>query len=83
MTRLTGPDCVVMCHLIHTHIHNGYKTTLRLMFPPKRFDIFPCLGDTQRVYVRSDFSWNRKQNDGSTSTRIEYIGENRHGLNFS
>ena len=33
--------------------------------------------------MRSDFSWNRKQNDDSTSTRIEYIGENRHGLNFS
>ena len=21
MTRMTGPDCVVMCNLIHIHIH--------------------------------------------------------------
>ena len=29
------------------------------MIPPKRFDIFPrCLGDAQKVYMRSDFSLN-------------------------
>ena len=22
MTRMTGPDCVVMCNLINTYIHN-------------------------------------------------------------
>ena len=32
------------------------------MIPPKRFDIFsPWLGDAQKVYVRSDFSLNKKQ----------------------
>ena len=27
MTRMTGPDCVVMCNLIntHTHTHTGKK----------------------------------------------------------
>ena len=23
MTRMTGPDCVVMCNLINTHTHSG------------------------------------------------------------
>ena len=23
MTRMTGPDCVVMCNLINTHTHNN------------------------------------------------------------
>ena len=23
MTRMTGPDCVVMCNLINTHTHTG------------------------------------------------------------
>ena len=23
MTRMTGPDCVVMCNLINTYIHTG------------------------------------------------------------
>ena len=24
MTRMTGPDCVVMCNLINTYIHTTY-----------------------------------------------------------
>ena len=26
MTRMTGPDCVVMCNLINTHTHNKIHT---------------------------------------------------------
>ena len=27
MTRMTGPDCVVMCNLINTYIHTTYIHT--------------------------------------------------------
>ena len=27
MTRMTGPDCVVMCNLINTYIHTYIHTT--------------------------------------------------------
>ena len=30
MTRMTGPDCVVMCNLINTYIHGGAQGTLSL-----------------------------------------------------
>ena len=29
MTRMTGPDCVVMCNLINTYIHTFDKAGLR------------------------------------------------------
>ena len=34
MTRMTGPDCVVMCNLINTYIHtfNKYIHTYNSMF---------------------------------------------------
>ena len=33
--------------------------SLQPMMPPKRFDILsPCLGDAQKVQMRSDFSLN-------------------------
>ena len=28
MTRMTGPDCVVMCNLINTYIHVTYREML-------------------------------------------------------
>ena len=28
MTRMTGPDCVVMCNLINTYIHTYVKTAI-------------------------------------------------------
>ena len=27
MTRMTGPDCAVMCNLINTHTHNTHTHT--------------------------------------------------------
>ena len=43
MTRMTGPDCVVMCNLINTYIHT-YCLSLRLhytrLFPDPRFLLF-------------------------------------------
>ena len=32
MTRMTGPDCVVMCNLINTYIHTYIHTYIR---PPR------------------------------------------------
>ena len=29
MTRMTGPDCVVMCNLINTYIHTYIHTYIR------------------------------------------------------
>ena len=29
MTRMTGPDCVVMCNLINTHTHTDDRAGLR------------------------------------------------------
>ena len=41
MTRMTGPDCVVMCNLIntyiHTYIHNTYIRPLKPL-PAARAD---------------------------------------------
>ena len=31
MTRMTGPDCVVMCNLINTYIHTYIHTTYILI----------------------------------------------------
>ena len=40
--------------------------SLQPMFPPKRFDNFsPCLGDAQKVEIRSDVS----SNQGTTYRR--------------
>ena len=51
MTRMTGPDCVVMCNLINTYIHTyihiyyiqmgGDRGAARLFFPP-------CSADHER-----------------------------------
>ena len=30
MTRMTGPDCVVMCNLINTYIHTYIHTLIRI-----------------------------------------------------
>ena len=30
MTRMTGPDCVVMCNLINTYIHTYIHTYIRV-----------------------------------------------------
>ena len=32
MTRMTGPDCVVMCNLINTYIHTYILNTYNSMF---------------------------------------------------
>ena len=48
MTRMTGPDCVVMCNLIntHTHIHTHTYTPLFVGLGScvcvKSLDIFYC-----------------------------------------
>ena len=31
MTRMTGPDCVVMCNLINTHTHTHQRTQLTIV----------------------------------------------------
>ena len=33
MTRMTGPDCVVMCNLINTHTHTHTHTQVSLIPP--------------------------------------------------
>ena len=35
MTRMTGPDCVVMCNLINTYIHTYIHTYI---LPNERFN---------------------------------------------
>ena len=32
MTRMTGPDCVVMCNLINTYIHTYIHTYIRTAY---------------------------------------------------
>ena len=32
MTRMTGPDCVVMCNLINTHTHTHTHTIFAINF---------------------------------------------------
>ena len=34
MTRMTGPDCVVMCNLINTYIHTYIHKYISLTDPP-------------------------------------------------
>ena len=38
MTRMTGPDCVVMCNLIntHTHTHTHTHTPIKALARPPR-----------------------------------------------
>ena len=45
--------------------------SFRTMIPPnKRFDIFPpCLRDAQKVYMRSDFSYN----NGKALVQQQYV----------
>ena len=33
MTRMTGPDCAVMCNLINTHTHTHYKDEIQSLYP--------------------------------------------------
>ena len=33
MTRMTGPDCVVMCNLINTYIHTYIHTYIQMTGP--------------------------------------------------
>ena len=41
MTRMTGPDCVVMCNLINTHTHTCYfKKNLNASKPPEHPPVF-------------------------------------------
>ena len=40
MTRMTGPDCVVMCNLIntyyiHTYLHAHIRTYIHTYIPPR------------------------------------------------
>ena len=32
MTRMTGPDCAVMCNLINTHTHTHYKDEIQSLY---------------------------------------------------
>ena len=32
MTRMTGPDCAVMCNLINTHTHTHIRKSYRVFF---------------------------------------------------
>ena len=38
MTRMTGPDCVVMCNLINTYIHTYIQPSClaTILFPPNK-----------------------------------------------
>ena len=36
MTRMTGPDCVVMCNLINTYIHTYIHTYISLSIEMSR-----------------------------------------------
>ena len=45
MTRMTGPDCVVMCNLINTYIHGGVYAARLYYF---RF-IFPVQQTTSEI----------------------------------
>ena len=45
---------------------------LQSMIPPKRFDIFPRLGDAQKVLVRSDFSLNTNKKNTRSDPVLEF-----------
>ena len=48
MTRMTGPDCVVMCNLINTYIHTYIHTTIRVHVTYiHTYQIQPEYGDEQ------------------------------------
>ena len=38
MTRMTGPDCVVMCNLINTYIHTHIHTYIHTYSPLGRIN---------------------------------------------
>ena len=42
MTRMTGPDCAVICNLIntHTHIHTHYKKSREMFLGAKNMRNF-------------------------------------------
>ena len=49
MTRMTGPDCVVMCNLINTHTHTHTWLVPRYLLPPSS----RCV-DVWRGWVRRE-----------------------------
>ena len=52
MTRMTGPDCVVMCNLINTHTHTHTHTHFdRGQLNRRKID-FPCFRSRQRIWSR-------------------------------
>ena len=47
MTRMTGPDCVVMCNLINTYIHTYiHYTNTRV-----KLTIVTCLSFSERIAI--------------------------------
>ena len=70
MTRMTGPDCAVMCNLINTHTHTqksspwskGIKTPFgrkeRTMYSPYK----EKAEMVQKILGKSDISKNIKRN---------------------
>ena len=50
MTRMTGPDCVVMCNLINTYIHTYIYTYIHTYIVGRKYEkIRPKLAEYERV----------------------------------
>ena len=96
MTRMTGPDCVVMCNLINTYIHtyiHTHRSTTDMMFAIRRLQelgrkaraplfLFLCFIDLQRAYDSVDRTllWQVLACFGTPPQMIEVIRQLHDGM---
>ena len=85
MTRMTGPDCVVMCNLIntyvHTYIHNTYILPLTLSLTSR---LAPCARltvdvPTRALWLAGIFLRRKKRCAGVVGTRTDWVLKGEEG----
>ena len=78
MTRMTGPDCVVMCNLINTHTHINFVRTHTHAHKtsPDKHSLHYC--SRRRVWEEKKKK-KRVKKEKKTTKNVEKLGSGRKG----
>ena len=72
MTRMTGPDCVVMCNLINTHTHTHTHTHKTYSLLPFAMSAYGDVGSNVHALIK-ELAIRRVQHRSET-----YSNESQH-----
>ena len=85
MTRMTGPDCVVMCNLINTYIHTYIRTYVHTYIHTSLTSrLAPCARrtvdvPTRALWLAGIFLRRKKRCAGVVGTRTDWVLKGEEG----